>query len=218
VEGEVVRAGAEGELTVRLTSPLYWSPFLYRWTMNRLYGDLLAQRYQLVSDLIAEGSRVVELCCGAGDLYDPHLRRKGVDYQGFDLLPGMVASACRRGARAEHADVAAMAVPPADHVVMIGSLYHFHPHESAIVARMAGAAARSAIILEPIVNLSQSANPVVRLLARAASFIGGVSSGYRLDAGRLERVLAEARVTVTASADVLHGKYRLVVVERGRPA
>lgn len=49
--------------------------------------------------------------------------------------------------------------------------YHFHPDEACILRKMAGSG--TGIVLEPMQNLSQSTNPMIRLLARSMSFISG---------------------------------------------
>ncbi len=191
------------------TSPIYWSPLLYRTTMRLLYGGALEERYQVVDRLIPDGARVTELCCGCGYLYEFHLNARGIRYIGLDLLPAMTSRLRAIGARVEQADVASAPVPPADYVVMLGSLYHFHPNEAAILSKMAGAG--TGIVLEPIQNLSQSGNFLVRLLARSMSFISGTSSHFRLSGARMDEVLALAGVEVVSSTDVLAGQYRLTV-------
>jgi SAM-dependent methyltransferase len=196
------------------TSPIYWSPTIYRAVMRALYGPALGERYRAVGRLIPDNARVVELCCGCGYLYEHYLRRRGIEYHGFDLLPVMLSRLRRIGAHVEQADVATAPLPPADFVIMIGSLYHFHPHEPRILQKMA--AAGTGIVLEPTQNLSQSTNPVIRLVARITTFISGTSSAYRLTSQRLEEALAEAGVRVLSRDDVLQGRYRLVVFQRGR--
>jgi hypothetical protein len=192
-----------------VTSPIYWSPFLYRTVMRALYGAQLEERYRVVDRLIPDGARVVELCCGCGYLYERYLRSRGIDYFGIDLLPAMMRRLRRMGARVEQGDVATAALPPADYTIMLGSLYHFHPREAHLLRRMA--ANGTGIVLEPISNLSQSTNPVIQLLARSASFIGGTSSEFRLNSVRVDEVVRAAGVRVLTSEDVLEAQYRLIV-------
>ena len=192
-----------------VTSPIYWSPFLYRTTMRALYGPQLEERYRVVDRLIPDGASVVELCCGCGYLYERYLRQRGVDYFGIDLLPAMMSRLRKMGARVEKGDVANANLPTADYAIMLGSLYHFHPGEARILQRMA--ACGTGIILEPISNLSQSTNPVIRLLARSASFIGGTSSDFRLTPDRMDEVTRTSGVRVQRSEDVLDGQYRLTI-------
>ena len=196
-----------------ITSPIYWHPWLYRTTMRALYGPQLEERYRVVDRLIPDGAKVVELCCGCGFLYEHYLRRRGISYHGLDLLPAMMSRLRRMGAHVEQADVATAPVPPADFVLMLGSLYHFHPDEARILQSMAGSG--TGIVLEPISNLSQSANPMIRLAARSLSYIGGTRSDFRLTGARMDAVVAASGVRVLRSEDVLDAQYRLVVFEKG---
>ena len=194
---------------MRITSPLYWSGGIYRTVMRLLYGAQFDERYAVVSRLIPDGARVVELCCGCGYLYENFLRRRRIDYLGIDLLPQMIRRLQRLGARVEAANVASAEVPPADFVLMLGSLYHFHPNEACILRKMAQSG--TGIVLEPVANLSQSTNPMIRLLARTMSSIPGTNSAYRLTAERFETVLKDAGVEVVSSERVLNAKYALTI-------
>ena len=197
------------------TSPIYWSPFLYRTAMRGLYGPQLEKRYRIVDRLIPDGARVVELCCGCGYLYEHYLLRRGIEYFGIDLLPAMTRRLRKMGARVGQGDVASAALPPADFTIMLGSLYHFHPTEAHILQRMA--VTGTGIVLEPISNLSLSTNPVIRLLARSASFIGGTSSDFRLTPARMDEVTRASGVRVQRSEDVLAGQYRLTIFTAAEP-
>ena len=177
--------------------------------MRGLYGSQMDERYRIVDRWIPDGARVVELCCGCGYLYERYLRQRGIDYFGIDLLPAMTRRLRKLGARVVQGDVLSAELPPADYTIMLGSLYHFHPVEARVIRRMA--AHGRGLILEPISNFSQSTNPLIRLLARWASFIGGTNSSFRLTSARLDAVLHEAGVRVHASEEVLEGQYRLAV-------
>ena len=198
-----------------ITSPIYWSPFVYRAAMRALYGAQLEERYRVVDRLIPDGARVVELCCGCGYLYERYLKKRGVDYFGIDLLPAMMSRLRKMGARVEKGDVASAALPSSDFAIMLGSLYHFHPEEARILRRMA--ASGTGILLEPISNLSQSSNPLIRLLARSASFIGGTSSDFRITPSRMDEVVRSSGVRVQHSEDVLDGQYRLTIFTAPEP-
>jgi hypothetical protein len=197
-----------------ITSPIYWSPTVYRLAMRALYGGKLEERYRVVDRLVPDGARVVELCCGCGYLYEHYLRHRQIEYLGLDLLPRMTRRLQRLGAHVEVADVGqSAALPQADFLLMLGSLYHFHPNEACILRKMAQSG--TGIVLEPMQNLSQSSNPMIRLLARSMSFISGTSSDYRLTPQRMEEVLDAAGVRVISSETVVDGQYRLTVFQRG---
>lgn len=194
------------------TSPIYWSPAIYRAVMRGLYGAQLEERYRAVDRLIPDGARVVELCCGCGYLYEHYLRQRRIDYLGLDLLPAMMSRLRKLGAHVEAIDVATGVVPAGDYVIMLGSLYHFHPQEACILRKMA--ASGTGIVLEPTQNLSQSNNRMIRFLARSMSFISGTRSDYRLTSDRMDEVIAEAGVRILSTSEVLNGQYRLTLFER----
>lgn len=194
------------------TSPIYWSPAIYRAVMRGLYGAQLEERYRAVDRLIPDGARVVELCCGCGYLYEHYLRQRSIDYLGLDLLPAMMSRLRKLGAHVEAIDVATGVVPAGDYVIMLGSLYHFHPQEACILRKMA--ASGTGIVLEPTQNLSQSNNRMIRFLARSMSFISGTRSDYRLTSDRMDEVIAEAGVRILSTSEVLNGQYRLTLFER----
>jgi len=196
-----------------ITSPIYWSPTIYRVVMRGLYGAKLDERYRVVDRLVPDGARVVELCCGCGYLYEHYLRHRRIEYLGLDLLPRMTGRLRRLGADVEVTDVGQSALPQADFLLMLGSLYHFHPNEACILRKMAQSG--TGIVLEPMQNLSQSNNPIIRLLARSMSFIAGTSSDYRLTPQRMDEALAAAGVRVISSETVVDGQYRLTVFQRG---
>jgi len=196
-----------------LTSPIYWSPWIYRATMRLLYGKQVDERYRIVDRLVPDGARVVELCCGCGYLYEHFLRHRGVRYHGIDLLPHMTSRLRQLGAKVEQADVREAPVPAAEYVLMLGSLYHFHPDEAGMLRKMA--ASGTGIVLEPLKNFSQSANPLVQLGARTLTHIGGSSSHRRLTAPELAAALAQAGVRLLEARDELEGRYRLLVFTAG---
>jgi Methyltransferase domain len=195
---------------VTLTSPLYWSPWVYRLVMRALYGRAYDERYRVVADLVPDGSHVVDLCCGCGYLYTEFLAKRGIAYTGVDLLPAMTRVLRQRPVQLVHGGVLDLVtLPTGDICLMLGSLYHFHPREADVLCRMAASAPR-ALLLEPVKNLNQSASRTVRLLSGAATYIGGTRSSYRLDSARLDAVLAQAGVPVYSDRRVLGGRYRLV--------
>lgn len=159
--------------------------------------------------LILDRASVVELCCGCGYLYEYILCHCGADYLGIDLLLRVTSRLREPGARVERADISTAPIPPADVILMLGALYHFYPNESALLCKMA--ASGTGIVLEPVRNVSQSANPLLRLTARSMSFISGTSSHVRLTPERMDAAVAESGVEVLSPEDVLGGRYRLTV-------
>jgi len=176
--------------------------------MRMLYRGAYHERYAVVARLVPEGARVVEFCCGCGYLYEKFLAGKRVEYLGVDLLPRMLGRLRKLGARVVAGNLLEMPAPEADFCVMLGSLYHFHPHEAKVLAAMARSG--RAILLEPVLNYSVSGNRLKRWLGQGLSFIGSTSSSYRLTSSRLDELLALAEFEILSDQRVLNGKYRLV--------
>ncbi|HVU36853.1 MAG TPA: methionine biosynthesis protein MetW [Opitutales bacterium] len=173
-----------------MQSPIYWHPKLYAAAMRMLYGEHFAARYEDIAKLIPEGSRVVDVCMGDGRLYRDYLQAKGVDYLGLDINESFVRHAQKHGVPARVFDMNADPLPPADFVVMQGSLYHFIPNEREILEKLLAAARKTLIISEPIKNLSSSPNRLVAWVARKASTTKGGKAEKRFHYKSLRTLFA----------------------------
>jgi len=151
-------------------SPLYWSARGYDWTMRLLYGRGHSRMLSRVSDLIADGSSVSDVCCGTAQLYRQHLRRKGCAYIGLDANPRFVAALRRRGIEARLCDVRSEPIEPADYVTVCSSFYHFYDRRDEVLNRLRAAARIEVIVSEPIENLSSgSFRPLASLASRLSN-------------------------------------------------
>lgn len=137
-----------------MRSPIYWHPTLYRLTLRALYGKALDDRFRTVLELIREvgEATLLDVCCGDGAIAR-HLPAN-VRYIPADGNATFVESLRERGYPAVWLDVRDDALPKADIVLMMGSLYHFAPYEARIVEKLRAAAGRRLIIVEPHVNWS----------------------------------------------------------------
>jgi trans-aconitate methyltransferase len=168
---------------------VYRSPALYRLAMRVLDGDRGA-RERLVVDAIAPGSSVVDLCCGDAALA-PALRAKGCTYLGLDLNPCFIADAHSRGIDARIWDARDEAIPEADVVVMLSSLYHFIPEERRMLERMLAAARKRVVVAEPVRNWATSGSRLLRAASRRLTRVDGRAYERRLDDASLERLADE---------------------------
>src|SRR5713101_6712621 len=67
-----------------MTSSLIYShASIYEAVMRALYGRGYDERFRAVAELIAEGSSVLDVCCGPGTLFHRYLKTKGVHYTAF---------------------------------------------------------------------------------------------------------------------------------------
>lgn len=167
-------------------SPVYWTGIGYELLMRVLYRSGFHVLYAGVADHVPSGAKVVDVCAGPGTLWHECLREKGVDYLALDFNGHFVMSARRRGARARWFDLRHEEIPEADIVVLGSSLYHFRPHEDALLARLMRAARRSVIVTEPVVNLASQGPMWLRRLAVRLTDPGSGEPHERFDLGAFE--------------------------------
>lgn len=170
-----------------MTSIVYRHPALYRAVLRVLYRGALADRERIVAALVPHDAEVADVCCGDGGIARRLACRQ---YVGYDVSPRMVEGMIRRGMEARILDVAREDVPPADVVLMLGSLYQFLPDADAVVSRLRRAARRFVVLAEPHRNLATSRWWLLRALARRATDPGVPSSRSRFDEESLAALLA----------------------------
>jgi len=156
-----------------MISPIYWHPYLYEAALRLLYRSRYRKRIQTVADWIAEGVSVADVCAGDCSLYRYGLRGRNVTYTAYDVNPVFVRWARGRGLAMEWLDLRSQEIPPADCVVMMGSLYQFIPRHAEILDQLIRAARRRVIVNEPVMNLAQSSHAWVR---QAAYFLSRADS------------------------------------------
>jgi trans-aconitate methyltransferase len=196
---------------------IYCNGLVYELVMLGLYGRHYGARYRAVADQIPDGTSVLELCCGPGVLFDRYLRSRPVEYTGIDVNPQFIAQLNRRGGRGLVADVCdRQELPEADVVVMQASLYQFLPDASPVVRRMLRAAHERVIIAEPVRNLSTSANPLLRTLARRQTDAGLGARPSRFTEASLDEFVDALGVRLIGSLIIPGGREKLVVLDPRR--
>lgn len=162
-----------------LSAPLLYSHrALYHWSMRALYGHNFHARYQAIAALVPPGVEVVDVCAGDCYLYLSQLRDRSVQYLGLDISPQMVAWARRRGIAAREFNVWKEAIPPADFVLMQGSLYQFMAQAQHILHKLIAAARHKGIVAEPIQNLTASPNRLLARLSHRLTVPSGIDDTY----------------------------------------
>ncbi len=194
----------------------YRFPLLYTLFMKAAYRKKsLRERFQKVARRIEPGSRVVELCCGQGHLYLSHLKEVGADYTGLDLNPHFIRPLENCGANCRVFDLWTEEIPRADYVIMMSSLYHFHPRSAEILERMAAAAEKEVIITEPVHNiLGRSRSWLALILARMAD-PGRGNTTFRYTPESLQELLDGSDLEVLETETVSQGR-EMVAVIKGR--
>jgi hypothetical protein len=151
--------------------------------MNLLYLGKYKQRFKAVIQQLSAfrpGSVVLELCFG--DIYVAEFcRNNGFQWHGLDVNDHFIKQAQRRGFDAQKADLQSLEVyPRADVCVMMGSLYHFHPHTSGVLKKMLQAS-DIVVISEPVLNLS-SEKGLIGFFAKRAANAGKGHETFRYNA------------------------------------
>lgn len=185
-------------------SPIYWHPFLYELSMRMLYRSGYGERIKAVSVLIADHATVADVCAGDCSLYRYGLQHKDLVYTAYDINPMFVRWGVRRNIDIRKLDLRHDPMPRADYVVMMGSLYQFIPNERIIIDQMMNAAAKRVILVEPVRNLSQHVNPVLRKVARFFSSVDDQPCDRRLNETGLRQLLADKGFQTMYS--IVHGR------------
>lgn len=152
-----------------MSSIIYKSPLVYNLAIRALYTSNFTDRYIQISNIISSGSSVVELCCGDMYLYRKFLSQKHIQYTGIDNSSAFYSYAIKHDIKFLHQDVFNAQIPQADFVIMQASLYHFLPNPEKLVRSMIAASGMAAIIAEPVKNIAQSSNLILRFLSKVLS-------------------------------------------------
>lgn len=192
---------------------VYRSAVGYRIAMTLLEGREGAERRRRIANLIPPGASVVDLCCGDARI-GPTLEARGCSYTGLDINHRFVRSGRRRGLDVRYWDAASAAVPEADVVCMLSSLYHFIPRERELFDRMVACARQMVVVSEPVTNWTTSGSPLRRRLARRLTQVNGRSFPERHSEQSL-RALVEGLPDGAAEVERV-GREVLLVVRTDR--
>ena len=75
-------------------------------TLSRVVPDVLGRRdYEIIGELVEEGSKVLDLGCGEGELLDWLVERKNVQARGVEISPDEVRKCVARGLSVFQGDI-----------------------------------------------------------------------------------------------------------------
>ena len=175
-----------------MTRVIYRDPRIYRGVLRLLYGAALAERERVVAGIVRRllpaGGLVLDAACGDAGI--ARALPSGVRYLGVDASPVFVRALERAGREALRADLARDALPRADVVLLLGSLYQFLPDPDPVLDRLRDAARVAVVVAEPYRNLATSRFAPVAALARRMTDPGVSSSISRFDDTSLRDVIA----------------------------
>lgn len=175
-------------------SLIYSASPIYEGVMRLLYGCWYEERFRSLAELIAEGSSVLDVCCGPGTLYHRYLKAKRVHYIGLDINRHFIERLSAGGATGIVWDLnETRPLPRAEYVVIQSSLYHFLPDPSLIIERMIAAAEKQVLIAEPIRNVADSRIFLFAFLARKLTNPGTGDQPSRFNEVRLDALMEPYR-------------------------
>lgn len=152
-----------------MTGLVYYHPRIYQALMRLLYGGQYETRYRVIAELVPEGARLNDICCGDCYIYFKYLKQKKVQYRGFDNNPVFINWLKARGVEAELLDVTGDRLPAGDFLLLQASLYQFIPCHEDLLTKLLESDHQTVIVSEPIRNLSSSSNFIIRNLAQWAT-------------------------------------------------
>ena len=197
-------------------SLIYSHASIYEAVMRALYGRGYDERFRAVAELIADGSSVLDVCCGPGTLFHRYLKAKGVRYTGLDINRHFVERLEAAGATGLIWNLdEARPLPRAEYVVMQGSLYHFLPEASNVVGRMIAAAEKQVLIAEPIRNMTSSRIFPLAFVARKLTNPGTGEQSNRFNEASLDALMQLYRIRGhdMRSRLIAGGRERLYIVD-----
>jgi SAM-dependent methyltransferase len=200
-------------------SLIYSNASIYEAVMHALYGRWYNERFRSVAELIAQGSSVLDVCCGPGTLFHRYLKAKGVHYTGLDINRHFVERLSAEGATGLIWNLnEARPLPRAEYVIMQGSLYHFLPEASSIIERMIAAAEKQVLIAEPIRNVTDSRIFLLAFFARKLTNPGTGDQPNRFNEARFDALMERYRTPGhnVQSRLIAGGREKLYILDLGQ--
>lgn len=125
---------------------LYASPKLYEWTIRRLHGATLDQRFGLIAEMVGTGS-VLDVACGTGLLAE-YLHPQAT-YRGIDLNRRFLSFSRAKGLQVDCQDVLDVPrYPEADTYVLCDLLHHIMPHHRTLLEQVVSLG-KNVVVCEP---------------------------------------------------------------------
>jgi len=189
----------------------YRHPFVFRAISKLMYAGSYLEKFRKASDVLEEGASALDVCCADATLFDI-AKGKRIKYAGVDVNARFVRLAKKKGIDARRMNVeTADALPEADYVVMLSSLYQFIPRHEEIIDKMVAAARKKVVVSEPVKNLASSRN---RIIASAAGRLSDPGTGiktHRFDENALKEMIKDR--SVTDSGIICGGKEFFFVID-----
>ncbi len=177
--------------------------------MDLLYFGKYKERFTPVVEHLKNmppGLRVLELCFG--DTFIANFcKTNGHHWIGLDINKHFIHHAQKLGFDARYADLTSVAsLPKCDVCIIMGSLYHFHPHADKLLDKIF-AAGYTLIISEPVSNFSSQPG-VIGFIAKRAANAGKGDEPFRYHENSLMSFLKEnsERTNYSIVSDKKKGK------------
>lgn len=199
-----------------MISFIYWHPKIYNLFLRILHGKHFKERYQKVAECIPVGSTVADICCGDCHLYKEFLCKKGIYYVGLDANPLFVKWGKRDRIPIHLFDVLKEEIPPAEYVIMMGSLYHFMPWHKEVVDKMLKAATKKVIITEGVRTFTGSSNRLISFLAKRLANPGTKRPIHRFNEKMFIKFLEKYGSRIEGCYKIAGGRQMLAILKVGK--
>ena len=153
----------------------YRHPRLYDLGMRLIHGKHYTERYEYLSSLIQEGSSLLDIGCGSCLLYE-YLRKKSVQYQGWDLNSYFVKVAQKKGLNVKLQDCVTAKIPSVDYIIVSDVLHHIAKRDRGLVRSCFKQAKKALIIVEPFADPVKATRRVYRFLREMRRKVGFIEA------------------------------------------
>ena len=184
---------------------------LYNLAVRLSYRGRYRARYSSVSELIPEGVRIVDYCCGDAEIYNAYLKNRDVDYLGLDFNSRFIPALQKKGVPCKYFNLLTDSSIDADYSLMMASLYQFIPEHGKIVDKILPSTSLL-IISEPVKNLAQSQSSLARKLANWLNNPGDGQKKYRFTSRSFKEFIQKYEDRVV---EYVQGEIEDIVVLRG---
>jgi hypothetical protein len=151
---------------------------------------------------------------GDAYFYRHYLSKKNIRYSCADINPVFVRHAKNKGLQVSLLDIPKGAIPPADIILLQGSLYHFIPDEGALIRRLLGACRSQVIISESTENLSNDSRPLKSMIGTFLSKAKSGQSKIKFTAEMLKASFAPFEKHISVWEESPGNRELIVVLEK----
>lgn len=184
-----------------MLSPLFYHPLIYRYFTKLYYKKHYKERYSKISEIIADGAVVNDICCGDAYLYE-QLKEKNVQYHAYDINQTYVSWLRKKGIDASVFDLTLDELPKGDYLILQSSLYQFIPDHESILKKLINSSHKYVILSEVHNSRTiESNNRIMQTLARWSSTTAKGPCSERFDYDQLMDLFTRFKASKVFTVD-----------------